>query len=124
MIRLLQIPMLGVMVAICAIHAKRFADNKAIGLWFHFIWGCVYFIPATFLAWQMSSYWLAGAFVIERFVFYNPILNRMRGKAFFYLSVNSQTPSWWDSIEIGWRNAYPYVWIFSCVAFMIIQVIL
>lgn len=120
MMALLQIPMLAVIITITLIHAKRFAENKAIGVWFHFTWGCVYFIPAAFLCWQMGSYWLAGAFCLERFVFYNFILNIIRKEKFFYLHAGVNG-SWWDDLELLWVKAYPWFWAASVLGFIAIQ---
>lgn len=121
MIRVLEIPILSLIIGICCIHANRFHQNIPIGKWFHFLWGCVYAAPSAFFAWQMHSWWLLGAFTIERFVFYNPILNLIRQRKFFYIVADNSKPGFWDKIEVWWANFYPYIWGLGVLAFIAIQ---
>lgn len=123
MIRILQVPILAILIAICIIHAKRFFENKAIGPWFHLLWGCVYAVPCVFLAWRYHSWIMLGAFVIERFVFYNPTLNILRDEKFFYIVTDNSKPGFWDKIEVWWGGFYPYIWGVGVLGYIIIQFI-
>lgn len=110
-------------IGITKYHKNWFAGNYRVGIWFHTLWGLVYYIPAAYLCIHVySSVWLAVMLVSERFVFYNPILNIWRTKYFFYISVQSgKGSSLWDRIEIGWKGAYPYVWVVCSIAFVVSQ---
>ena len=114
---LFEIGMLGVIIGICAIHAKRFRDNIPTGDWFHILWALIYFIPCVVMCLLWGSWWLAAAFVAERMVFFNPVLNKMRGKSFFYTG-NTVTGSVIDKI-LG--KAFPIVWGISVIIFVFIQ---
>lgn len=124
MSRWLEIPALGIIIAICAIHAHRFAANIKIGPWFHIVWGCIYASVMAFMAWQVKSWWLLGGFAIERFVFYNMTLNILRygwrWDSLFYIHAE-KNGSWWDRIELAWKGLYPYIWGVGVLAFVIIQ---
>ena len=124
MIRLWEIAALGLIIGTCVIHAHRFAANKSVGPLFHTIWAVIYFAPLLLISWFEASWVLALAFVIERFFFYNPVLNLIRHRPFFYLSVKSDHPSWWDELEIKWRAAYPYVWALSGAALITTTIVL
>lgn len=103
-------------------HAQRFKDNKTTGPLFHIFWAALYFIPAGYVSFVMfQGWWLPVALCLERFVLYNFLLNLIRYKPFFYLSIQSKNSSWWDKIEIGWGKAYPYVWIVSAAALAALQ---
>lgn len=125
MIRVLEIPMLSLIIGICAIHAHRFHENIPITKWFHFWWGFAYGVPAAFLAWRYESWWLLGTFTIERFVFYNPVLNLIRfgweSDKFFYIVADNSKPGLWDKIEVWWKGYYRYIWGLGVIAFIIIQ---
>lgn len=63
--------------------------------------------------------------ILEHFVFFNPILNKWRGKAFFY--INSDTHgSWFDAqfiaLEVKWPGAYTWVWILAAAAFVTLTI--
>jgi hypothetical protein len=121
MIRLWEFLFLLMIVFITMIHAKRFNGNEPVGPLFHAVWAAVYFIPVAILVWKFDSWWLGIAALVERFVFYDPILNIFRGKPFFYLSTASANPSFWDKIEISLGKAYPYIWVFSVIIFIVLQ---
>lgn len=125
MIRILEIMMLSVIIAICMIHAHRFESNKPIGRWFHFWWGFAYAVPAVFFTWRYESVWLLIAFAVERFVFYNPVLNIIRfgweKDKFFYLHAENSKPGLWDKIEIWWAGFYPFIWALGALALVIVQ---
>lgn len=122
MIRLWQIAFLAVIIAITKIHADKFAANKPIGPLFHAIWTLIYFVPVAFFAWRYCSWWLLIAGIIERFVFYNPVLNIWRGEKFFYIH-SGKNGSWWDDLELKWAKYYPYLWMVGFVGFIVIQFI-
>lgn len=121
MIRLLEIPALILIVGITYWHSRLFAKNRKVSPLFHTLWAAVYIAPVIVEAIRYQSWWLFIALTLERFVFYNPILNKWRGKFFFYLSVNSLNPSLWDRLELRWVKAYPYVWVASFIGFIAIQ---
>lgn len=121
MIALWQILTLAMIIAITWFHKKRFDANKPVGPWWHFWWSCVYGIPAGVIAWHYHSYWLAAAFVLERFVFYNWILNLRRGRAFFYVVSKNSKPGFWDKIYTWFNKFYPYIWGAGVICYIIIQ---
>lgn len=122
MIALLQIPVLALIRWIAGIHAKKFAANIKIGPWWHFWWSVVYAIPCAITAWLCHSWLLAVAFAIERFVVYNPLLNRIRNKSFFYIVADNSKPGFWDKIEVFWAGFYPYIWGLAVLGYIFIQI--
>ena len=126
MIWVWEIAELVLVRAICAIHAKVFAENKKIGKFFHLIWFLVNAIPFTVIALvSRHPFWLV-CFALLRFVFYNPVLNFLRSprRSFFYLGDRTQsTESWYDKIEESVLSAWPYIWCFGLVLFIVSQVI-
>lgn len=123
MIFVWEIIFLIVIFAICDVHKKKFDENKKISPLFHIAWAAVYFVPAYFVAIVMyDSWWLLCYFLLLRFVAYNPILNLLRKRDFFYLSVASgASASWWDKVEISWANAYQIVWYLAATLLFIGQ---
>jgi hypothetical protein len=124
MIRLLQIPALILILVITTMHAHRFNANKPVGPWWHLWWSCIYGIPCGIAVWQFGwNWWLAGAFVLERFVFYNPILNFKRDprRPFFYITAKNSKPGFWDKIETWMAGFYPYTWGLGALGFITIQ---
>jgi hypothetical protein len=113
----------GAIMSIAEYHAHLFIANKKINNSFHFWWACAYFIPAFYVALVMFDNWyLLAAFTAERFFFYNPLLNLMRNKTFFYLSTASgNSSSWWDRLEIKWKNIYPDIWVLSGILLITLQ---
>lgn len=124
MIRLLQIPALIIILIVTTIHANRFNDNKAVGPWWHLWWSLLYGIPCGIAVWQFGwNWWLAGAFLLERFVFYNPILNfkRKPRRAFFYTVSKNSKPGMWDKVYVWFGKLYPYIWTLTVATFIAIQ---
>lgn len=125
MIFIFEFILLLLIFGIAEKHARVFEDNKKVSWFFHAGWGLVYFIPAWFISFIMYDDILVGlSFLFTRFAAYNPILNKIRDKDFFYLSVQGENPSWFDRIELKWKDAYPYVWAASLAGFIALQVIL
>lgn len=118
---LFQIPLLALIAVITIIHANKFARNEKIGPWWHFWWGFVYGLPAVIFAYFCRSWWLLGAFMLERFVFYNPMLNIWRHKYFFYIVASNSKPGFWDKIELWWKGFYPYIWCAGVIAYIVVQ---
>lgn len=116
MIRFYEIAALMIIIGVCAIHADIFARNRIIGPWFHALWAGVYFIPCGVMAYLTGSWWLAGAFIMERAIFYNPILNLMRDKPFFYQGSNSL-----NHAVTNWLYT-PVLWIGYIIGFIIINI--
>jgi len=116
MIRLYEIAALILIIGITSIHAHIFENNVKIGPWFHFLWGMVYFIPCGIIAWLTGSWWLAGAFLFERLVFYNPILNLIRERPFFYQGSGP--------VHAALTNKFytPIAWIGYIVGFITINI--
>lgn len=121
MIRLYEILFIFLIFFITTLHKDRFKKNIKVGSLFHTVWAVIYFIPAVVLYFVYHSWELCAAIAAMRFCFYNPILNELRGEDWFYLSVNSENPSWWDRVEIGWGKAYPFVCIISYGIFLLIN---
>lgn len=120
---ILEIVFLIVIFAICDIHRNEFEKNKPISHLFHIIWALIYFVPCFVIAIIFyESWWLLTYLLLLRFVAYNPILNLLRKKDWFYLSVNSgASASWWDKVEISWSKAYQLIWYLAAVLFFIGQ---
>ena len=121
MMHLWQIAFVSLLLVICAIHTHIFRVNKPVGPLFHLIWMVIYFVPPAIIWAVNRSYELAGASVLIRFVLYNPVLNYLRHRPFFYLSVNSKNPSLWDKIELKWSGLYPWIWGTGFLGLIIIQ---
>jgi hypothetical protein len=117
MIRLWEIAALGIITGTCIIHANIFARNRIIGPWFHFIWAAVYFIPLGAIAYLNGSWWLAGVFIMERAVFYNPILNLIRQRPFFY-----QGSATANNHAISNILYTPILWLVYIAGFIIINI--
>lgn len=123
MIWIFQFILLLLIFGIAEKHASLFKENKKIGLWFHTLWGLVYFIPAAFIALEIYDSWfIMATFALERFVFYNVILNKIRGLGIFYLSVASgEDASIWDRIEIWWGKWYEYLFFVFLALYIFAQ---
>lgn len=107
-------------VAVAIYHAKRFAANKPTSNWFHFLWACFFGLIIAGMWLLMHKDWLfAGSLVVERFVFFNPVLNYFRKprQAFFYVH-SEKNGSWIDRIL---KKVYAPVWIVSAVGFIVLQ---
>ena len=108
------------------IHKKLYDDNYKIPMDFHAAWASLYIIPMIVIMgiyWIMDRWltglWIIGLVSLERFSVYNIVLNRMRGKPMFYLSVQSKTdPSFWDGMELKYKKYYPYIWAISTAGFI------
>ena len=117
MIRFWEIPALILIIVVCYIHAGIFARNRIIGPWFHFLWAMSYFIPCGVIAYFTRSWWLAGAFIMERAVFYNPVLNLIRQRPFFY-----QGSATANNHAISNGLYTPFLWIVYIIGFIIINI--
>ena len=84
MTRLWDIPYLLFIIWICITHARIFARNKPIGPLFHIFWAGIYMIPVIPIAVFCHNWLIVCAVILERLVFFNPILNLIRDKPFFY----------------------------------------
>lgn len=105
------------MIAICAIHREIFDEQRTIGPWFHFVWAVIYAIPCGIIALAERSWILGLIFVFERAMLYNPILNYMRHRPFFYLGSVAIT----DQV---YGNYYPYIWAAYTAGFISLQFVL
>lgn len=119
----LEILALVLMIGITYYHYYVYnVKKRKIGKWFHFWWGVVYTIPCVIAVWLLKWNWvMAGAFILERFVFYNPILNTWRHLGIFYIVADNSVLGMWDKIEIWWRGFYPYIWGAGVIGFIVIQ---
>lgn len=119
---LYEIAMLAMIVAVCKIQAGIFAKNTSIGTWFHVLWACPfagYVIVLFFIT--HHNYWLSAALALEHFAFFNPILNYIRQKPFFYLGVKTKTEAWTDIVLEAIDNAYPIIWVAIVLLFIVTQ---
>lgn len=118
-----EIIFLIIIFAITDIHRIQFEKNRAISPLFHAVWALVYFVPCFVISFIFyESWWMLAYLLLLRFVAYNPILNVMRKKDWFYLSVNSgASASWWDKVEISWAKAYQLIWYLAAVLLFIGQ---
>ncbi len=123
MIRLYEIAAFGLIIGITDLHAEKFAANKPVGPLFHTLWALIYLVPCAVIAALNSSWWLMVAFTLERFVFYNLILNIWRTKPFFYIH-SGLNGSWWDDLELKWSGVYPYAWGVGLLGLIIVNFII
>jgi len=103
-------------VAIADYHAGKFDAGKSIN---HTFWAFV--VGSVILLFTIVSkwnWWYGGALLLERMWCFNPVLNLIRKKPFFYVHSDKVGGSLLDSI-IG--NAYPYVFISSLAGFVTLQ---
>lgn len=123
MIFLYEIIFLIIIFAICDIHRIQFEKPKPISPLFHIVWALIYFVPVFIISIVFyDSWWFLACLLLLRFVAYNPILNKMRKKDWFYLSVYSgASASWWDKVEISWSKAYQLIWYLAAVLLFIGQ---
>lgn len=122
MIRLWQILFIVLIIGIAKYHANLFQKNKPIGPLFHAIWAAIYFVIPAGLSWYLHSWWLIGAAVLLRFVAYNPILNTIRKKNWFYLH-SGDNGSLWDDFENAWAETYVWIWSICLLGFVAYQFI-
>ena len=121
--KLWQIPLFGLIVLITWIHKKRFVANIPIDGWWHLRWGFVYGVPAIAIAWWQHSWQLGVLFAIERFIFYDQVLNIWRKEKFFYIVATNSKPGFWDKIKLGMGVFYPYIWGLIFVVYIYLQFI-
>lgn len=110
-------------VIVTAIHAKWYADNKAIAWWWHPVW-VIPFIGV--IVWYYLHYHnIVHTLVLseERLIFYNVILNAFRKKPFFYLDGESANGSWWDTELEKLNGLWAYIWAFLTLVFIFAQFI-
>ena len=133
MIRWFQIGFLCIIVLADIIHAHKYNSNETVQKGFHFWWSVIYASPVVVIAivflftigWK-ESVWICLAAFFERIVIYNPLLNFLRSpqKKFFYISASSTTdPSWFDKLELRWKDSYPFAWITCLIIFIILQIV-
>jgi hypothetical protein len=121
MTTVIQLAFMPALVIIADIQARMIGADKVIR---HFWWGCLF--GALILAgWWISgrNYWLAGALVVEHFIFFAPVLNYLRTprKPFFYISSQPKKGSIWDRLLIKIEPAYPFIWAAALVGFTTLQ---
>lgn len=103
-------------MAIADYHASLFDHQKKIN---HTFWALVVGVVIGVFTWASRwDWWFAGALLAERMWCFNPMLNLIRHKPFFYVHSDKVGGSWLDS-KIG--NAYPYVFATSLAGFIIAQ---
>lgn len=101
---------------ICLYHAKRFNAQKTVNHAAYFALSCAF---GFFLVWiSRWNWWFAGALFCFRIWFYNPFLNLLRDKSFFYTHAKGPDSSWMDA-RIG--DSYPYFFAFAIGGFIILQ---
>jgi len=103
-------------LALADYHAHRFDQQKPINhtLW-AFVVGVVIFLFTYVSKWNL---YFCGALVLERVWCFNPMLNLIRHKPFFYTHSEKVGGSWIDA-KIG--NWYPYIFVASLIGFLILQ---
>lgn len=107
---IIEIIFLAVIFGIAEIQGGMIARQEAIR---HFWWALLFGLLIIGAWWlEDRSYWLAGALVLEHFVFFSPALNFCREphKPFFYLSSEPKTGSLWDSVLLKVQKYYPFIW--------------
>lgn len=102
--------------AVCLYHAKRFNDQKTVNHAAYFALSCGF---GLFLVWiSRWNWWFAAALFCFRVWFYNPFLNRLRGRLFFYTHAKGPNSSWIDA-HLG--DKYPYFFWLALAGFIFIQ---
>jgi hypothetical protein len=112
--------MLALILVICAIHAHRFEKIEPIGPLFHFVWAGVYGLGMAFWYLLLRDDLLMLALLVLRFVAYNPLLNWMREKDWWYVG-SGVNGSWWDRLEEKYASVYKVLWFAVLVELIIIQ---
>lgn len=110
-------------ISVALYHAYRFDKNIPTRKWFHILWGCAFGAIIAPIWWLTEKNWLlAGSLIIERFVFFSPILNYLRHprKAFFYLG-SGKNAGWQDVLLNKLKKAYPFIWVACAIWFVILQ---
>jgi hypothetical protein len=102
--------------------------KKKIGPWFHLFWACPYAGLIVYIYFHnldvlpITDRLIAiSCFSIERFVFYNPILNKFRNNSLFHIVYSNSKPGMWDKIYIWLGKFYPYVMIAFFIIFIGLQ---
>lgn len=94
-------------------HAKLIKQNRPIN---HFLWSAIYSILVIITI--IFNFKVAIAAVLIREVFFSPVLNFLRGKAFFYTNPSPQG-SVLDRLETG--NSLQIIYFISFAALIVIQ---
>lgn len=115
-----EIMFLAPIIATASYHAHRFNNHVKTGQLFHMLWSLVFGALIVFMCWLMYwNYILAAALVLERFVFFNPLLNFFRRprKPFFYIN-SEKNGSWLDRVL---TKVYKPVWVAGLAGLIILQ---
>lgn len=95
---------LAIILIQCKWQAKLFAAQRSINHTVHAIIYCAGMVPVLIFFWP--CWWQVIAIgVLERLALFDPILNRIRGKPYYY---NGTPGSWMDRIE----NKLSAWWVF------------
>jgi len=105
-------------VGIAMFQAGKFAANVAIS---HTFWAVVVAAEIILLSCFSKRKWaMAATLVLERIIVFNPVINLIRKKPFFY--VNSwKHGSWMDKYLP--KGYYPYLFVAACIALLCIKLI-
>ena len=119
---IIEIIMMVMIVIVAIIHKDWFAANKPVGFWFHIGWAIPFsaFIAVVFFV--THNYLLTAALILQRFDFFNPILNLLRKEYLFYLGSATMTEAWLDRLLEIYNNSYPYIWAAGCLAFTYLEI--
>ena len=110
-------------ILLTIINWKWFKLNWKTGPFFHLIFGSIWLAPVFIVGfvWQ-HDIWLVLLLILQRFVFFNPLLNIERSEPFFYLSTaQGKSSSWWDALEIKYASAYRDIWFFCLGSYFLLQ---
>ncbi len=82
---------------IAKIQANKYAKNQPISWWWHPVW-VIPFVLYAFIMYLCHDRLIVLALVLERVLFFFPILNALRipKMPFFYIHGESEHGSWWD----------------------------
>ena len=103
---------------VAKIQSHLFSQNERIN---HGLWLTVYVAVAIICSLLLHNWIVFMVLVLQRMVIFNPILNLLREKAFFYTDTADPQGSWFDRL---WGKWYPTVWIISALSLITLNLIM
>lgn len=111
-----------ILLLITIFHAQREeGGRKPVSALFHTVWSLIYFCAAAVMWWKSGSWHIMAMAVLMRFDFYNAMLNGLRHRGIFYLSVDGKHPAITDGILLKLGPWYPPILILLTILFIVIQ---
>lgn len=102
-------------IAIAYYHAGQFAKGETIS---HSFWAFVIAVIIIGFTWvEKWDFLFAGCLIAERIWLFNPALNLIRHKPFFYVATG-KTAHWFDDT---FGKYYQYIFIVAILLFIVAQ---